>query len=299
MPSEDTGSLPDLKSLSSFLSHPDKLAQYKGQVVVVKYGGNAMKKPELQLQVAQALVHLRTLGLRPVVVHGGGPAIASLLKRVGEEPEFIGGHRKTTVEAMRYVEMALRGEVNGQLVQLLNRMGAPAVGLSGKDARFILAEKRYHHEDGVKSDLGQVGNVKQVNPDLLMHLLGAGYMPVVAPVGAGEGELGDFNINADMAAGHVAAALKAAAFVVLTDVDGLRKDKDDPDTLIPEIGQEELPGLMHTVIQGGMIPKIEACQIALEGGVQEVHLINGTQPQRLLETLLQTEKVGTTLKRTS
>ena len=290
-----SGEAPDSDYLKKLPLSSAKLSTLKNQTVVIKYGGNAMKKPELQQQVGQAVVALWQAGVRPVVVHGGGPAIAELLQAAGVNSEFIGGHRKTTPEAMRYVEMALRGRVNGELVSLLNGYGASAVGISGKDAKLLLAKKRFHHEDGKEIDLGQVGDVTEVNPEVIEKLLAAGYLPVVAPVGTGKLDGEDYNINADMAAGHIAGALKAAAYLVLTDVDGLRKDKDDPASLIPAITDEELPALKGSVIQGGMIPKIEACEIALQGGVSQVHIVNGTKPTTLLEVLLTDIPVGTTL----
>lgn len=279
---------------------PDRAKSLKGQIVLIKYGGNAMVRENLKVAVADDIATLRELGAVPVVVHGGGPAIARLLGEVDIESEFVGGHRRTTLEMMSYVEMALSGKVNGEIVKLLCARGCRAVGLSGKDGAMVEAVQRIHEVevDGEleRVDLGQVGNVKAVRTDLLEDLLAAGYLPVIAPIGVGD-DLRDYNINADMFAGHIAGALNAPHFVVLTDVDGLCEDKDDPETLISRLSVEEARRGIGSIVAGGMIPKVEACLVALETGAGAAHIISGVEPHSILEVLLTARRIGTTITR--
>lgn len=277
----------------------EKLNKLKGSLVLIKYGGNAMVDEQAQNDVINDIVKLKEKGLKPVLVHGGGPAIKSLLAEVGIQSEFIGGHRKTDEKSMRYVEMALRGQVNSKIVKLLNARGQKAVGVSGKDGGMVTASKRMHREevDGKmqEKDLGHVGDVFAINTQLIEDLLEKGYIPVIAPIGVGEDGL-DYNINADMFAGHMAGALKAGNYLVLTDVDGLRKDKDDPATLISNISVEETKKQMGKIIQGGMIPKVESCVIALEKGVKHAHIINGMKAGSIFKELLGSEGCGTRIE---
>lgn len=222
--------------------------------------------------------------MRVVVVHGGGPFIQETLDMAGVESEFIAGHRRTTPEALRYVEMALKGRVNGELVGLFNSAGARAVGLSGKDGRMVTAVRRVHTEDvdGIRRpiDIGQVGDVASIDTRLLSMLLEEDYLPVVTCIAADEqGE--DYNINADMFAGHLAGALRADHYLVLTDVDGVLRDLDDPGSLITDMTIDELQCMLDTVITGGMIPKLESCRIALEAGAREASILNGRKPAQL------------------
>jgi acetylglutamate kinase len=254
------------------------------ELVLIKYGGNAMRSDDLKKQIVAQITQLREQGLRIVVVHGGGPFIGEMLDMAGIESEFVAGHRKTTPEALRYVEMALKGRVNGDLVQLFNSSGQRAVGLSGKDGRMVTAVRRVHTEtaDGIAKeyDLGQVGDVASVDTELLQLLLERDYIPVVtciAPDAAGT----DHNINADMFAGHLAGALGADRYLVLTDVDGVLTDIKDPSSLISDMSVADLQQMMGTVIAGGMIPKLEACRIALENGAAEARIINGMKPAQL------------------
>lgn len=274
------------------------MIQKKKPVVLFKYGGNAMSDNELKQQVLGRMCSLTEKGYHVVIVHGGGPFIKDILAKVGVESEFIDGHRKTTPEALKYVEMALKGEVNGSLVNLANRLGYKAVGLSGKDGKMAVATKRLHRKviDGKwkNFDLGQVGDVKQMNTELPEALLREGYIPVVTCIASDE-EGTDFNINADMFAGHLAGALQAEQYIVLTDVDGLRMDKDKPETLIDELHVAEIPSLVEAgVIQGGMLPKMDACRIALEKGAGSARIINGTQPEQISD-LIGKNPVGTTI----
>lgn len=278
------------------IPNPEVLNELKDKIVVIKYGGNAMIDHDLKHQVMDDIVTLHSLGLKPVVVHGGGPVIKETLDDAGIVSEFIGGHRKTDEQAMRYVEMALSGSVNGSLVSLLNSKGGRAVGLTGKDGRLVQVEKRYHqitNEEGTRDvDLGHVGNVTDVNPELLYCLLDNNFTPVIAPVCLGE-DGNDYNVNADMFAGNLAAALKAEAYVVLTDVDGLMKDITVEESLIHEITMTHLKHIMPEIVKGGMIPKVESCMIALEKGCGKAVIVNGTKKQSILKALLTTHLSGT------
>lgn len=231
-----------------------------------------------------------------IIVHGGGPFIKEALEMGGIESTFIDGHRQTSPEALRLIEMALKGRVNGELVRGLNAEGVKAIGLSGKDGHFVKAVKRMHEavENGSHKiyDLGQVGDVDEVDPTLPCLLLAAGYMPVITCI-ASDDEGNDYNINADMFAGHIAGALNADHFLVLTDVDGLYLDKHDPESLLEEVSEEKAGELSKEgVIAGGMIPKIESCFIALKGGVKEARIINGMKPEQI-SAAVKKENIGT------
>ncbi len=270
--------------------------KYNGKVVVIKYGGNAMTDYRSQAQVLGQVAMLKKAGAYPVVVHGGGPFIKSLFETSGIESEFVDGHRITLKDSMGVVEQALSGKVNGMLVNELNRLSARAVGISGKDGGMVRAVKRTHQsrtETGTEEiDLGFVGNVDVVDTSLPSLLIENGYLPVISPVSSGaDGD--DYNINADMFAGHMAGALQADAFVAITNVDGLMKDPDKPETKIESITADEAKELFGSVIQGGMIPKVEACLIALEKGVNEAHIISGSTKDSILDQLLSKQKVGT------
>ncbi|MDX1666170.1 MAG: acetylglutamate kinase, partial [Saprospiraceae bacterium] len=212
-------------------------------LVLIKYGGNAMLSEELKKEVIDRILHLHRQGFSVVLAHGGGPFIRRLLEVAGIPSEFVGGHRKTTPEALKYIEMALKGEVNGSLVNLLNRTGLKAVGLSGKDGATIRVRKRYHlsRENGreERHDLGRVGDIESVDTSLIELLLQEGYVPVITCIASDEhGD--DFNVNGDMFAGHIAGALGAAHYLVLTDVDGLMRDVDRPDSLIEHLRVDEI-----------------------------------------------------------
>jgi len=268
-------------------------------LILIKYGGNAMLNEQLKQRVVENIHKVSASGARIVLVHGGGPFIKKILELAKIESEFIAGHRKTTPEALRYIEMALKGEVNGSLVNLLNRTGLRAVGLSGKDGRMVRAQRRYHRESvngwETQTDLGLVGDVKSIDPSLIRGLLDGGFLPVVTCLASDE-KGDDYNINADMFAGHLAGALGADRYLVLTDVDGVLTDIDDPDSLLPELRLTELKEMVGTVIRGGMIPKLESCQIALEKGAREACIINGTKPEQLLVAALENEISGTIIK---
>lgn len=250
-------------------------------IMVFKYGGNAMLNEQLKTEIITNLIDLKSTGVDIVIVHGGGPFIKEMLLTAKVESEFIDGHRVTTPEALKFVEMALKGNVNGDLVRLFNKHGQSAVGLSGKDGQTVIAEKRFHKTEGEERDLGRVGNVKSVNTSLLNMLLKADYLPVITCLASDESG-SDYNINADMFAGHIAGALNAEQLIVMTDVDGLMTDINNPDSLLSEVNGTRIAELQQNkTIKGGMIPKIEACTVALEKGARAARIINGTKPQQI------------------
>ena len=255
------------------------------ELILLKYGGNAMLNDELTQQILRKVIEFSSSGYDVVLVHGGGPFIKENLSRAGIDSEFVGGHRKTTPEAMKYIEMALKGEVNSRLVRIINELGDTAVGLSGKDGKIARADKRYFTNDsGEQIDIGQVGDVVDMDTSLIFTLLESGYLPVITSV-AYSAQGTDYNVNADMFAGFLAGKLKANHFVLLTDVDGLMKDPEDKDSLLRNLKLEDLKGLMGTTIKGGMIPKTEACKIALELGAENAIITNGTKPEYLTEVI--------------
>ncbi len=266
-------------------------------LILIKYGGNAMKDPMLLERIVGALHELSQQGIRFVLVHGGGPFIQSVLDQYDVSSEFIGGHRKTSSEALKYIEMALKGEVNAELVRLMNKHGLRAVGLSGKDGGIVRAKKRWHiHPDTEeKIDLGQVGDVEEVDTALIELLLTNDYLPVLTCLAA-DAEGKGFNINADMFAGHLAGALKVDKYIIMTDVDGLYRDIEDPDSLMSELTTSEIEELMGSVIRGGMIPKVESCRIALNEGARTAHILNGTKPEQLKQYFLNHQSTGTEIK---
>ena len=257
----------------------------KHKRIVVKYGGNAMTDAGIQEKLIAQLCSLKAEGHEIIVVHGGGPFIQEALDKAGIVSEFVDGQRKTTKSAFEQVEMVLKGKVNGRLVNLFNRNGHLAVGLSGKDGKLVTAKKRFHistkNGNRVKTDIGMVGDVEKVHTSLLELLLSHNYIPVITCIASDENG-NDYNINGDVFAGYIAAALKADEYIVLTDVDGLMKDIKDPSSLIPSLRLAEIPGLMEAkIIAGGMIPKIEACVTAIERGTRKVRILNGTKPEQL------------------
>ncbi|MDT4943461.1 MAG: acetylglutamate kinase [Pseudonocardiales bacterium] len=267
------------------------LERFHGKIVVVKYGGNAMTSPELQRAFAEDVVFLRYAGLKPVVVHGGGPQITEHLRRLGIETEFRGGLRVTTPEAMSVVRMVLVGQVNGDVVNLINNHGPFAVGLSGEDGGMLTAERRPAIVDGAPIDVGQVGDVVDVDPATVHALIDAGRIPVIATVARGTDGL-TYNVNADTAAAAVAVGLGAEKLVVLTDVEGLYADWPASTEVISQIGSDELATLLPG-LSSGMVPKMEACLRAVEGGVPRAHVLDGRVPHALLLEIFTSEGVGT------
>lgn len=265
---------------------------------LIKVGGNALTDETVKNQIVFQITQAIKSGIRPVVVHGGGIVIKELLDIAGIDFEFVGGHRKTDAISMKYVEMALSGSVNKELVNLLNRSGVKAVGVSGVDAGMVTARRRVHTEtvNGADEDfdLGFVGDVQSVNTGLITTLLNADYVPVISPVSMGE-DGKPYNVNADMFAGHLAGALKTDHFIAMTNVDGLLKNMDSPESMIKTITSKDIRALFGSVVQGGMIPKVEACLIALEKGVKSAHIINGTKKDSLLHILTMNQDEGTTI----
>ncbi len=262
--------------------------QWCGKVVVVKYGGNAMLNEELKAAVMEDIILLSTIGIKVVLVHGGGPEINNMLSKIGKEAKFVDGLRYTDSETMEVVQMVLTGKLNKDIVGLLLQKGGKAVGLSGVDSGLIRARK-------TEKDLGFVGEVTSVNPEIINSLLDKGFIPVVSTVALGEeGDSSRYNINADTAAAKIAVALKAEKFVQLTNVPGVLRNIDDSSTLIKRIERTALGSLKATgIIAGGMIPKIECCLTALEGGVPRTHIIDGRVPHSLLIEMFSDRGIGT------
>jgi acetylglutamate kinase len=267
------------------------LEQFHGKIVVIKYGGNAMTNPELQRSFAEDVVFLRYVGLRPVVVHGGGPQITEHLRRLGIETEFRGGLRVTTPEAMAVVRMVLVGQVNGDVVNLINDHAPMAVGLSGEDGGLLTAARRHAHVDGEPVDIGQVGDVVAVDPATVHALLDAGRIPVIATVARGTDGL-SYNVNADTAAAAIAVGVGAEKLVVLTDVEGLYADWPVSEEIITAITTDTLAAMLPT-LSSGMAPKMEACLRAVEGGVTSAHVLDGRLPHALLLEVFTSEGIGT------
>jgi acetylglutamate kinase len=267
------------------------LARFAGSTVVVKYGGNAMTDPDLQRAFAADMVFLRYAGLKPVVVHGGGPQISAMLGRLGIASEFRGGLRVTTPEAMDVVRMVLVGQVGRELVGLINGHGPFAVGLSGEDAQLFTAVRRPAFVDGEPVDVGQVGDVEQVDASAVTDLIAAGRIPVIATVAPdADGVL--HNVNADTAAAALAVALGARKLVVLTDVPGLYADWPDTDSLVSAVTADDLDALLPR-LESGMVPKMEACLRAVRGGVPAAHVVDGRVAHSTLLEVFTSEGFGT------
>lgn len=265
------------------------IQKYYGKTIVVKYGGNAMISEELRRAVISDIILLHLVGIRVVVVHGGGPEITDMLKRLGKPSEFVDGLRYTDQETMDVVQQVLCGKVNKDLVATLNRMGGRALGLCGMDAGLFQARK-------LDEKYGLVGEVVQVDPAVVNDALAVGYIPVVSTVAQGvDGETA-YNINADTAAAKLAVALHAEKLILLTDVRGLLRDPKNEDTLIPEVGLSQVPGLVKDgVIQGGMIPKVDCCVEAVRSGVKNTIILDGRIPHSILIELLSDSGIGTML----
>ena len=265
------------------------IQKYHNKIIVVKYGGNAMISEELKLQVMEDLVLLWLIGVKPVLVHGGGPEISDMLKKVGKQSEFVDGLRVTDKETAEIVQMVLAGKINKQLVNLLGEFGGNAVGISGIDGHLIEAK--------VKDErLGFVGEITNVNVQPILDLIEKEYIPVVSTVGCDkEGNV--YNINADTAASYIAGAMKAERLITMTDIPGILRDINNPDSIIKKVTTEEARQLFADgVISGGMIPKVECCIEAIEKGVRRVTILDGRVPHALLLELLTDEGAGTLVK---
>ena len=265
------------------------IQKYHNKIIVVKYGGNAMISEELKLQVMEDLVLLWLIGVKPVLVHGGGPEISDMLKKVGKQSEFVDGLRVTDKETAEIVQMVLAGKINKQLVNLLGEFGGNAVGISGIDGHLIEAK--------VKDErLGFVGEITNVNVQPILDLIEKEYIPVVSTVGCDkEGNV--YNINADTAASYIAGAMKAERLITMTDIPGILRDVNDPDSIIKKVTTEEARQLFaEGIISGGMIPKVECCIEAIKKGVRRVTILDGRVPHALLLELLTDEGAGTLVK---
>ena len=273
------------------------IQEFYGKTVVIKYGGNAMINEELKEKVMQDVALMKYVGIQPVIVHGGGPEITGFLGKVGKETEFISGLRVTDEETVEIAEMVLDGKINSDIVTLLNRRGVSAVGLSGKDANLIRAQKKlatvYEGEESRKVDIGYVGEVTAVDTRIITDLLQQDYVPVIAPIGMGEhGE--SYNINADYVAAEIAGALWAEKLLLLTDVEGVYKDFADKSSLISQLHLEEAKAYIRSgVIDGGMIPKVEACLRALEAGAHKAHIIDGRLDHSIILEIFTSRGIGT------
>ena len=265
--------------------------------ILIKYGGNAIQSPALMKSIAEQIKALTDNEFEVLVVHGGGPFINKALEEAGIESEFIAGQRFTSKKALVQIEKTLLCEVNAKLVAVFNKAGVSALGLSGKDAGTVMARQRkYTDEKGALIDLGEVGDVHQIRTELLEVLLTNDFVPVVACIAASK-SFDSYNVNADMMAGHLAAALKVDSYVVLTDVDGLYRDFPDPDSIIKTISLDELAPMYNEVIKGGMIPKLESCEIALRAGAESAVILNGTKPEQLHEYFFEENQLGTTIRK--
>ncbi|KNZ69427.1 acetylglutamate kinase [Thermincola ferriacetica] len=278
------------------------IRKFYGKTVVIKYGGHAMINDELKQAVIKDVILMKLIGINPVIVHGGGPKITDMLKRLNIPSQFVGGCRVTDPATMEIVEMVLVGKINKEIVALINRHGGKAVGLSGKDANLIQAVRKMgksidNEGKELLQDIGFVGDVEKINPEIIQTVINEGYIPVVAPVGVGaEGE--SYNINADYVAGEIAIALKADKLILLTDVEGIFEDYNNKDTLISELKLNQVnEKITSGVISGGMIPKVECCVRAVEGGVTTTHILDGRIPHSILLEIFTDRGIGTMVVR--
>lgn len=264
------------------------IQKYNNKIIVIKYGGNAMINEDLKMNVISDVVLLSTIGIKVILVHGGGPEISGTLKKIGKESKFINGLRYTDEETIDVVQMVLAGKTNKDLVKLIMQKGGNAMGVSGIDNMLIEAQK-YESED----DLGYVGAVKEIHPQMIMDMLDKGYIPVIASVGMDK-DGNTYNINADTAAAEIASAVGAENMIIVSDIPGLLEDKDNENTLIPLVHTYEVNGLMNKgIISGGMIPKIECCVKAVKGNVKKAVMIDGRIPHSILIEILTNEGIGT------
>ena len=265
------------------------IKRYVGKTVVVKYGGNAMVNPDLKQQVMDDIVLLWLIGVKVVLVHGGGPEISSMMDKLGKKAEFVDGLRVTDKETVDIVQMVLAGKVNKTLVTMLEKRGGKAIGLCGMDGNLIQAKIK-------DPRLGFVGEVTAINKNPVTDILEKGYIPVISTLGCDD-EGNAYNINADTAAAHIAGALGAERFILMTDIAGILKDKNDPSTLIPEISLSEADSLTASgIISSGMIPKVQCCVTAIKAGVKNVVIMDGRVPHSILMELLTNEGAGTLVK---
>lgn len=278
------------------------IQEFYGKTIVIKYGGNAMINDDLKEQVMKDIVLMKYVGIKPVIVHGGGPDITSFLKKFGKVTQFVSGLRVTDKETVQIAEMVLAGKINSEIVNRLNRLGIKAVGLSGKDADLIIAHKKLAEiHNGTNKidhvDIGYVGEVEKINTDIINDLLDNDYVPVIAPIGAGH-ENESFNINADYVAAEVAGALQAEKLLLLTDTKGIYRDFEDKASFISTLTQNEAKKLINDgKIAGGMIPKVEACLQALDSGTGKASIIDGREAHSVILELFTSQGIGTEVVR--
>ena len=272
------------------------IKRYHGKTIVIKYGGSAMTDQKIKEQFIQDVVLMKFVGINPVVVHGGGPEINAMLEKIGKESRFVEGNRVTDLETVEIVEMILSGKVNKDLVSNINRHGGRAIGLSGKDDNMILVEKKFIEKDGETIDIGYVGEIKEINTDIIDMLDFNNYIPVISTIGVDkEGQT--YNINADYVAGEIAGKIKADIFFFFFDVDGIMQDHTNKETLISDITRKEVEILIEDgTISGGMLPKVETCLHALKKGVENVIILNGKIEHSILLELFTEEGAGTLIK---
>jgi len=275
-----------IETVKTLLDALPFIKEFRKEIVVIKYGGSAQTSPQLKEKFAEDILLMHLVGIKPVIVHGGGKKITEMLDALSIDTKFIDGQRVTTKEVMRIAEMILSGEINKEIVSLINSYGAKAIGVSGKDAHFITAKAKDF------SKWGFTGNITNVKPDVVCNLIREGFVPVVAPIAAGE-EMGHagFNINADLCASYVAKSIGANKIIFLTDTEGvLNKDKE----LLASLTRDEVQNLKEDgTIHGGMVPKVDACLEAIDGGVQKAHIIDGRLEHSMLLELFTSEGVGT------
>ncbi len=277
------------------------IQEFSGTTVVIKYGGNAMVSDVLKENVMRDVALMKYVGIRPVIIHGGGPEITGFLEKVGKESSFVAGLRVTDEETVEIAEMVLDGKINSEIVNLLNQRGVRAVGLSGKDAGLIRARKKmatvYENDTAHEVDIGFVGAVETIDVSVIEDLLDHGYVPVIAPIGVGmDGE--SYNINADYVAAEIAGALAAEKLLLLTDIEGIYKDFNDKSSFLSTIHlQEARDYIRDGIISGGMIPKVEACLTALERGAAKTHIIDGRLPHAIILEIFTSTGVGTQVVR--
>ena len=283
------------------ISHQDKkdlliealsyIQRFRNQIIVIKYGGAAMIEEALKTSFAQDIVLLQSLGMQPVVVHGGGPEVSKVIQSLGQEVTFVDGLRVTTAENLKVAEMVLSGNLNKEIIAHLQTFGGKAVGLSGKDGNLIQADKK-KHASGI--DLGYVGTIRQINPELLHLLMREQFIPVVSPIGMGSsGET--YNINADTVAAAIAVALEARKVIFMTDVDGVLSDGKELISYLDTATAENL--ITNKVISGGMVPKIQAALDCVKANVRSAHIINGTDPHSVIAELFTDQGIGTQIVR--
>lgn len=283
-----------MKNIDVLIEALPYIKKFHGKKILIKYGGHAMVDEEAKSSTARDTVLLKYVGMKPLIVHGGGPEISRSMDKLGKESKFIKGLRVTDKETMEIIEMVLVGKISTEIVSELIKHDGDAISLSGKDSSLIFAHKKPASKiDEEIVDLGLVGEIDCVNSDLLEMFLEHEYIPVISPVGiAMDGT--SLNLNADTAAGEVASAIDAEKLIILTDVPGVLRDPSDPDTLIPKITIDEIPGLIEDgIISGGMIPKIETCVKAIENGVESCHIIDGRKKHSLLLEVFTTDGIGT------